>query len=119
MEFLKPAATIIMGRDVIFPNRVLLEKEEYPDNVVSQFRAQGFRVTALPTKTMAKELGNARLANTILLGNLSRHLSWQLESWEDVISQNVPPKTIEGNLKAFAQGRKLVFPGESQPEDRG
>ena len=54
---------------------------------------------------MAIELGNERVANTILLGILSTVMDFPVESWLEVLPEFVPPKTIETNLKAFEAGR--------------
>ncbi len=54
---------------------------------------------------MAVELGNERVANTILLGILSTVMDFPVKSWLEVLPEFVPSKTVEANLKAFKQGR--------------
>ena len=58
--------------------------------------------------TTAAELGNARAANTLLLGMLSTTLDFPESEWRDIISKFVPPKTIDINMQAFDQGREWV-----------
>lgn len=57
---------------------------------------------------MAAELGNAKAANTLLLGMLSTALDFPADDWCEVISQFVPPKTVDINMQAFSQGRDWV-----------
>ena len=54
---------------------------------------------------MALELGNERVANTILLGILSTVMDFPVENWREVLPEFVPPKTLDTNLKAFEAGR--------------
>ncbi len=75
---------------------------ETPDQILSRIK-DGF---ALDATGMARELGNERAANTILLGILSTALEFPEDTWRDVISRFVPPKTVDINLQAFDQGRE-------------
>ncbi len=57
---------------------------------------------------MATELGNAKAANTLLLGMLSMALDFPADDWRQVIAQFVPPKTVNSNMEAFNRGRDWV-----------
>ena len=57
--------------------------------------------------SIAKELGNPRLVNTILLGVLSNLIEFEEESWLKVIEERAPKGTGELNKKAFLEGRKI------------
>ncbi|HED13916.1 MAG TPA: pyruvate ferredoxin oxidoreductase [Gammaproteobacteria bacterium] len=82
---------------------------------VSEVMEQVPNSFALDAVGMATELGVPRAANTVLLGILSAALDFSAADWQSVISQLVPPKTVEANLQAFAQGRDwaLHFDRES------
>jgi indolepyruvate ferredoxin oxidoreductase beta subunit len=43
----------------------------------------------------------------VMLGKLSTLLPFKVESWEKVIKERVPPKTIEMNIKALKLGREI------------
>lgn len=101
VELMKPGAVIITGKEKILPNRVLIEKEEYPKDIIGKLTGLGFDVQTLDAKAIAREIGNLRLANTVLLGSLSRHLPFAAGLWAEVLRENVPPHTIEQNLLAF------------------
>jgi indolepyruvate ferredoxin oxidoreductase, beta subunit len=76
--------------------------KETPEQIVAEV-ANGL---AMDATTMASELGNLRASNTVLLGTLSTVLDFETEQWLDVISQFVPPKTVEINREAFLKGRE-------------
>ncbi|MBS3985778.1 MAG: indolepyruvate oxidoreductase subunit beta [Selenomonadales bacterium] len=104
VELMKPGAVIITGKEEILPNRVLIEKEEYPKDITGKLTELGFSVQTLDAKAIAREIGNLRLANTVLLGSLSRHLPFAAELWAEVLRESVPSHTIEQNLLAFQKG---------------
>jgi len=106
---LKKDAHIILSREEIYPNRVLIEKDEYPESIEPTLKNMGFDVIPVDSNVIAKELGNLKVTNTILLGVLSTLLPFKVETWEDSIRENVPQKTIELNLSAFKRGRELVL----------
>jgi Pyruvate/2-oxoacid:ferredoxin oxidoreductase gamma subunit len=41
------------------------------------------------------------------MGILSRYLPFTISTWETVIKESVPVKTIEINLVAFGKGREI------------
>ncbi|MFO8059510.1 MAG: indolepyruvate oxidoreductase subunit beta [Bacillota bacterium] len=57
---------------------------------------------------LARELGDLRVANTVLVGALSLFTDVPQPAWEEVLSARVPPEAVEVNLRAFAAGRKLA-----------
>ena len=57
---------------------------------------------------IAKELGNLRVMNIILLGAASKHLPEISEkNWFEAIEERVPPKAYQVNLEAFRRGKAL------------
>jgi len=56
---------------------------------------------------LAADAGNARAANTVLLGAVSRRLAIAEEFWMRALEKMVPPKALEVNKKAFQIGREL------------
>lgn len=104
---LKSNACIIVNRQNVYPNRVLLEKEDYPEDIQFLLHKAGFETYSVYALSEAKVLGNIKVSNIILLGKLSTLLPFKAETWEKVIAKNVPQKTVELNQKAFFLGRKL------------
>ena len=52
-------------------------------------------------------MGNAKLANTILVGMLSRDLPLADDAWRAALERCVKPAFLDANLRAFAFGRSL------------
>ncbi len=77
----------------------------YAHHTVAEIIDQVPNAFAPDATGMALELGNERVANTILLGILSTVMDFPVESWLKVLPEFVPPKTVETNLKAFEAGR--------------
>ena len=77
---------------------------EMPQDII-RLIANGF---ALDATVMAERLGNAKTANTILLGTLSAVLDFPVEDWQSILKKLVPPKTVEVNRRAFLEGRNWI-----------
>jgi indolepyruvate ferredoxin oxidoreductase beta subunit len=57
---------------------------------------------------IAAKAGDARAANTVLVGILSPLLPMGEEEWLEVIDRFVPARALDANRKAFLEGRKLA-----------
>lgn len=57
---------------------------------------------------IAKELGNEKVMNVILLGCLVKSMNLDNIDWESIIKANVKPKFIDINIEAFNKGLNLV-----------
>lgn len=82
--------------------------ETYPANVEEELRARFSRVTMVPGLAIARELGNPRVVNVLLLGLLAKSLSFPKDAWIQALSQRLPPKLLEVNLAAFERGYGLL-----------
>jgi len=83
---------------------VITGAAQYPEAPLSGF-AQ--KVECADALGIAAECGSQKALNLVLLGMLSRHLSFSEEAWKTSIAACVPAKTLETNLAAFARGRAL------------
>jgi indolepyruvate ferredoxin oxidoreductase beta subunit len=77
----------------------------YPDTRIAEVASHVPNLYALDAEGMARELGNPRVANTVLLGVLSTTLDFPLEDWRTVLAEFVPPATVATNLEALERGR--------------
>lgn len=81
---------------------------EYPEDPVAEVRAAGTRVFSFDASAIAKELGEIRLGNTVMLGAISDYLPFPPEVLEQCILKRFArkkPELIELNRRAFAAGR--------------
>lgn len=109
IHYLKPKAKVIINDLEIIPVTVSLKLDIYPKDVEKIIKERaGADVFLVPATELAKEAGDARTANTVLLGALSLFLPFEVNIWEKVISENVKKDTIEVNLKAFHLGRNYL-----------
>lgn len=123
INYLKPEkGTLIADTQHIVPpfacrNRRRGARSTYSAETPSEIMSKVGEGFALDATTMAAALGNPRAANTVLLGALSGTLDFPVQDWLEVISEFVPPKTIEINREAFLRGREWVEREGSRPAD--
>ncbi len=106
--YLKPNGRVILNQRRIMPSSINPDSVPYPEDVKPQLEAMGFHIDEVNALEIAKNLGNPKGENIILIGMLSRYLPFPLSSWEMVIKESVPLKTIEINLTAFEKGREIT-----------
>jgi indolepyruvate ferredoxin oxidoreductase beta subunit len=115
---LRRDALVLVNLETIEPVTVTSGGQVYPTDAV--LRAGFEQITAHATyidgPVIARDLGNIKVANVVLLGALSALLESQgitgselpLELWLQAIAQRVPQKYQELNRQAFLAGRKAV-----------
>ncbi len=106
-HFLKPGGLAAVSTQKIIPVTVSSGKMQYPADAEARLREVFPRLELCDCLDAAIKMGNAKLANTILLGTLSAGLAGiDLPLWESAISECVKPAFVEANLAAFRFGRK-------------
>lgn len=106
-HYLKEDGTMIVNTQEIDPMPVIIGAAEYPDNLIEQLEAKCANVIMVDALKEAKELGNIRVVNTILMGVLSKYVDRDKEEWLEAIQETVPQKTVDINIEAFNKGRDL------------
>jgi indolepyruvate ferredoxin oxidoreductase beta subunit len=107
LNLLRPGAKVIANDFRIQPPAVLLGQERYPDDLPERISARFSDFTLIDGLKIATETGNPRVANTVLLGAVARHLRLDAAVWQQAIGKMVPAKALEINLRAFQAGRSL------------
>ena len=107
---LRPGGMVLVNDHEIVPVTVSSGNGKYPEveEVQTLFRMTTDKVYCIKGVAIAEELGNAKAANVVLLGALSKILDTEVEPWLKVIESRVPPKFVELNRKAFHAGRAAV-----------
>jgi indolepyruvate ferredoxin oxidoreductase beta subunit len=80
----------------------------YPDDPIGAMRAAGVKVFAFDAGTIAKDLGEMRLINTIMLGAIAEHLPFAPETLKEIIVEGFrarKPAVADLNARAFEAGR--------------
>lgn len=102
-HFMKKGGVLILNDQRIDPMPVVTGAAKYPEHIVEDLE-KDHTVYAVDAQKAAKELGNARVFNIVVLGLAAKHMDFDKEEWLKVIEKTVPPKTVEINKKAFLAG---------------
>ncbi len=107
ISFLKPGGLVIANTQRLVPLSVMTAGAEYPSDeaITTALHQVAGSVELVDGLGKAEEIGNPRLANTVLLGALSAHLELDPAVWLAVIERRVPPRHVETNRRAFWAGR--------------
>lgn len=120
---------IISDREILFPSirepevLICMSQEGYTKNVKNLRRrgtliwdtdlvksrkvAAGLTTYNIPATRFAEELGNAMMANIVMLGFLAAVESVvSAGALRDAVADSVPPATKENNVRAFDRGRE-------------
>ncbi len=116
-HFLRPSGGdgasggVLLANDhEIIPASVRSAEDKYPHHAFDFLRERGFQVVVVPASATARDLGDARMANVVLLGALSRLLRLPLEAWEETLRERLPERLVERNRTAFRAGREMIGP---------
>ena len=112
IDYLKEGGLLISNDESIKPMPVLTGVASMPADSRGYLLDLG--AILVPALNIAREAGNSRTQNVVLLGALSVRLPIPVETWDEVIAKRVPPKTVETNLKAFAAGRAFALEHEDE-----
>lgn len=104
---LRPGGVAIVCDYRLPPLAVSSGAAAYPsdEEVRAALAARAGRIYWVDGERMAKELGNPKVVNVIMVGFLSHFLSLPPEAWESAIARHVPERFRELNRAAFARGR--------------
>ena len=102
-HYLKKDGVIIVNDCRIDPMTVVIGASVYPENIIEELKKE-HKVIAIDGMSIAKELGNSKVLNSVVLGLSAKHIGFTKEEWLDIVRKTVPQKTIEINEKAFLSG---------------
>ena len=110
-DYLRPGGLAMVNTIRLPPPIVSAGLFKYPDDPVAQMRAAGVPVTAFDAGALARELGDLRLVNTIMLGAIADWLPFPATDLEEQVIgrfQGRNPGMVELNRQAFAAGRQAA-----------
>jgi len=107
LPFLHKGSKVIVNTQKILPPSVATGKASYPDKVLDALTEREIVVVTVDAFDLAREVGEVRTANMVMVGALSAFLPIDPAVCEEVIRTRVPTRFREVNLKAFAAGRKV------------
>ncbi|MDM7939008.1 MAG: indolepyruvate oxidoreductase subunit beta [Methanothrix sp.] len=107
-DYLAPGGLAAVSAQAITPVTVSSGAARYPENVEEMLKVVFPRLVYFDAAQKAKEIGDIRSANIVLLGAVSRGLDLPPDAWQKAIALCVPDKFKDLNLKAFDVGRNFV-----------
>lgn len=105
LPYLKKGGTVYVNTQQIMPMPVIMGKAEYPENIMETLEKDTGSLKAIDALSMAEECGTVKAVNVVLLGAASNDLPFDEDAWIKVIEENVKPKFVELNKRAFYMGR--------------
>ena len=107
LPYLKKGGVIVTSSPMINPMPVITGAAEYPANLVEKIKAEGVRIITADALALAREAGNEKAANVVLIGVMAHHLGLDMDVIEKALRMSVPEKFLELNLLAFELGKNI------------
>ncbi|MCL1802178.1 MAG: indolepyruvate oxidoreductase subunit beta [Eubacteriaceae bacterium] len=107
LSYLKPEGTALVNDLRIDPAGVLSQQLDYPSNIVEAI-SHAVSAIIVPATQMAKDLGNERVMNVILLGIIVKHMGLEAIDWNEIIAQNVRASFVDIDIAALNLGLSYI-----------
>lgn len=110
-HYLRPDGLALVNNARLVPPVVELGLFDYPEDPAGQMRAAGRRVVSFDALSIARDLGEVRLGNTVMLGAIADYLPFAPDVLLNCIDKRFARKganVVEANRQAFAAGRAAV-----------
>ena len=107
-HWLKDDGVVLVNNNRQEPPVVNLGLFDYPEDPIAQFEQSSKSITYFDATAIARELGNLKLVNTIMLGAVAEHLPFPAEVLRNNIIDRFKerkPKLVKINEQAFDAGR--------------
>lgn len=76
---------------------------ENRDEIIAKL--YGSRVKLVDSTKIAQEVGNARSANMVIAGALSKLMPFEIEVWHEAMRSRIKASLLDMNIRAFDAGR--------------
>ena len=100
-HFLGPDGMAMVNDQEIRPVTVSSGQAEWPEDLDGMLRSTFPKLEIIPALAMARELGNVRAVNLVMIGALWNHMDVDESIWRDAIAALVKPQFVKLTLKAF------------------
>ncbi len=108
-HFAHPEQGLILANDFeIIPGSIKDAEQTYPHDALKFLEQKNHRLLAMPASQIARDLGDARMANVVMIGAMSKWLPISEAHWNETLRHRIPDRFREANLKAFAAGQEAA-----------
>ena len=104
LSYLKRGGKLLVNTQKTDPMPVITGAAEYPQDILGKIENKGIAITAIDALSLARQAGNEKAVNVVLIGALAANSDISKDAFIDAINKTVPPKFLEINLKAFELG---------------
>jgi len=111
LDQLRPGGVVLVNQARQEPPIVSIGLFDYPDDPVADIAERGVEVHAFDATDIAKQLGNVKLVNTVMLGASAAHLPFDADILKEAILARFrarKPKLVELNEQAFLAGQQAA-----------
>ena len=105
LPYLHKGSKVIVNTQKILPPSVATGQAEYPAEVLNNLTERDIVVVPVDAFDLAREVGEVRTANVVMVGAMSAFLPVDPAVYADIISARVPERFRDVNLRAFEAGR--------------
>ncbi|WP_053985808.1 indolepyruvate oxidoreductase subunit beta [Niameybacter massiliensis] len=103
-HYLKKDGIIIANTQRIDPMPVVMGQAKYPEDIESTIKEINKDACLIDALAIAKEIGNVKVVNMIMIGAYAAYIGDSLEEWEEIVEVTVPKHTVEMNKVALKKG---------------
>lgn len=107
-HFVAPDGVILANDHEIIPGSIAGAEDQYPHDAIDRLRGLAGRVVVLPAAEAARDLGDGRMANLVMVGGLAALLPIPRPTWIETIRERIPERYRKANLQAFEAGEALM-----------
>lgn len=104
LPYLRADGRLIVNNQEIPPLPVLTGAAVYPPNLVAEMKKRVKHVRVVEALDLARQAGNVKTLNMVLMGVLARYLPIDRGAWEEALAESVPERFLEVNKRAFQLG---------------
>lgn len=104
MPFLKKDGVIISNTQQIDPMPVVMGMAKYPEAILEKISSACSQTCFIDALSIAKEIGNVKVVNMIMIGAYAAYIGDSLEEWEVIVEKTVPLHTVAMNKEALKKG---------------
>jgi indolepyruvate ferredoxin oxidoreductase beta subunit len=107
LPYLHKGSTVIVNTQKILPPSVATGQAAYPAEVLDNLTDRDIVVVPVDAFDLAREVGEVRTANVVMVGAMSAFLPVDPSVYADIIRARVPERFRDVNLRAFEAGRRV------------
>lgn len=101
---LKKDGMMFVNTQEIAPMPVITGAVKYPEDIIGSIKESVPNAVFVDALSIAREAGNAKAVNTVLIGVLAKHMDIDKQAFIDAIKKTVPERFLDINLVAFEKG---------------